>query len=118
MSVAYCNLRREDGEPPEYGPYLPHDDIFAQYGEGRPDPAGDGFGRNIIEQLERCKAQGHTLVEEDNPDSYALAAVLRAVELAQQRGLAVVAKNPVLMGVGAQTYVAHPAVVGIIVERD
>ena len=118
LSIAYCNLRREDGEPPEFGPYLPHDDIFEQFGEGRPDPAGPGFLRNIVEQFDRCKALGHTLVEEDNPDSYDLPAVMRGVDLAQQRGLGVIAKNAHLLGPGAQTYVAHPNVFGIIVEKD
>jgi peptidoglycan hydrolase-like protein with peptidoglycan-binding domain len=117
-SVGYCNLRREDGEPEEYGPYLSHDDIFAQYKEGRPDPQGQGFQRNIVEQLDRCRQLGHTLVEEDNPDSYELPAVMLGVDLAQQRGLGVVAKNPGLMKDGAPTYVAHPNVVGIIVEKD
>jgi hypothetical protein len=117
-SVAYCNLRCEDGEPDEFGPYLPHDDIFAQYKEGRPDPQGQGFQRNIVEQLDRCRQLGHTLVEEDNPDSYELPAVMLGIDLAQQRGLGVVAKNPGLMKDGAPTYVAHPNVFGIIVEKD
>jgi lysozyme family protein len=117
-SIAYCNLRREDGEPAEYGPYLPHDDIYREYHEGRPDPAGQGFERNIVEQLDRCKELGHTLVEQDNPDSYPLYAVLRAIDLAQQRRLGVIAKNPGLMKDGALDYVAHQNVFGIIVEKD
>ena len=117
-SIAYCNLRREEGEPAEYGPYLPHDDIYHQYHEGRPDPAGHGFERNILEQLDRCKELGHTLVEQDNPDSYPLYAVLRGLDLAQQRGLGVVAKNPGLLKDGALDYVAHQNVFGIIVEKD
>jgi hypothetical protein len=90
VSIAYCNLRREDGEPIEFGPYLPHDDIFEQFGEGRPDPGGSGFLRNIVEPLERCKVQDHTLA-----DSYPLLAVMHGVELAQQRGLGVIAKNAI-----------------------
>ena len=117
-SIAYCNLRREEGEPAEYGPYLPHDDIYHQYHEGRPDPAGHGFERNILEQLDRCKELGHTLVEQDNPDLYPLYAVLRGLDLAQQRGLGVVAKNPGLLKDGALDYVAHQNVFGIIVEKD
>src|SRR5947209_14526246 len=78
-SIAYCNLRREDGEPPEYGPYLPHDDIYDQYGERRLDPQGQGFRRNIVEQLDRCNRLGHTLVEEDNPDFYTLYSVMLCV---------------------------------------
>jgi len=118
ISVAYCNLRREDGEPPAYGPYLPHDDIYRQYREGRPDPQGQGFERNIVEQLDHCKALGHTLVEQDNPDSYPLAAVMHGIALAQARGLGVIAKNPGLLQASAVTYVAHPNVRGIIVEED
>ena len=68
VSIAYCNLRREEGEPPAYGPYLEHDDIFREYGEGRPDPSGEGFRSNLIEQLDHCKRLGHTLVEQDNPE--------------------------------------------------
>ena len=117
-SIAYCNLRREDGEPSEYGPYLPHDDIYRQYGEGRPDPQGQGFRRNLVEQLDRCKQLGHVLVEEDNPDSYPLSAVMLGLALAQERGLGVIAKNPLLMKEGAPSYVAHPNVFGIIVEED
>jgi hypothetical protein len=117
-SIAYCNLRREDGEPPTYRPYLPHDDIYEQYGEGRPNPKGQGFRRNIIEQLDRAKQLGHTLVEEDNPDSYPSSAVMLGLDLAQERGLGVTAKNPGLMKEGAQSYVAHPNVFGIIVEKD
>jgi hypothetical protein len=60
ISISYCNLRREDGEPAAYGPYLSHDDIYRQYHEGRPDPAGQGFERNIVEQLDGCKgARSH-----------------------------------------------------------
>jgi hypothetical protein len=117
-SIGYCNLRREDGEPPEFGPYLPHDDIFAQFGEGRPDPQGPGFLRNIVEQLDNCKRLNHSLVEQDNPDSYPLSAVMRGITLAQERGLGVIAKNPGLMKDGAPTYVGHPNVFGIIVEKD
>jgi hypothetical protein len=117
-SIAYCNLRREDGEPPEFGPYLPHDDIFAEFREGRPDPQGPGFLRNIVEQLDNCKRLRHSLVEQDNPDSYPLSAVMHGIELAQERGLGVIAKNPGLMKDGAPTYVGHPNVFGIIVEKD
>jgi uncharacterized protein (TIGR02594 family) len=118
ISIGYCNLRCEAGEPDEYGPYLPHDELFKEYPEGRPDPQGTGFRRNIVEQLDHCKRQGHSIVEQDNPDSYDLAAVMHAVDLACERGLDVVAKNPKLVKGDARTYVAHPSVIGIIVERD
>src|SRR6202045_422944 len=118
ISISYCNLGRGAGEPAAYGPYLSHDDIYRQYHEGRPDPAGQGFERNIVEQLDRCRELGHTLVEQDNPDSYPLTAVMRGLDLAQQRGLGVVAKNPGLLKDGALDYVAHQDVLGIIVEKD
>jgi hypothetical protein len=118
ISIAYCNLRCEDGEPPKYGPYLPHDDIFEQYGEGRPNPEAAGFERNIVAQLDRCKKLGHALVEEDNPDSYSLSAVMLGINRAQDRGLGVIAKNPHLMKDGALTYIGHPNIFGIIVEKD
>jgi hypothetical protein len=117
-SIAYCNLRCEDGEPREYAPYLPHDDIFEQYGEGRPDPEGEGFKANIVAQLDRCRKLGHTLVEQDNPDSFPLPAVILGLNWAQERGLGVIAKNPHLMKDGALTYVVHPNIFGIIVEED
>src|SRR3984893_356736 len=118
ISFSYCNLRREAGEPAAYGPYLSHDDIYRQYHEGRPDPAGQGFERNIVQQLDRSRELGHTLVEKDDPDSDPRTAVVRGLDLAQQRGLGVVAKNPGLLKDGALDYVAHQDVFGIIVEKD
>jgi hypothetical protein len=43
---------------------------------------------------------------------------MHAVDLACERGFDVVAKNPKLVKGDARTYVAHPSVIGIIVERD
>src|SRR4029077_2265189 len=86
LSVGYCNLRREDGEPPEYAPYLPHDDIYRKFGEGRPGPDHPGYDRNIVEQVDLCRQLGHKVVEHDNPDSYSISSVMHAVGLSQQRG--------------------------------
>jgi len=57
------------------------------------------------------------VVEQDNPDSFPVTAVMLGVQLAGERGLDVVAKNPGLLKADAVTYVAHPDVVGIIVEK-
>lgn len=43
--------------------------------------------------------------------------MIGAIELASSYGLKVIAKNPKLMQSGAASYVAHPNVYGIIVER-
>src|SRR6476659_8340023 len=50
-SAKYVNLYREDGEPQGYGPYLPRTATAREYDEGVPDPNGDGFWRNLEEQL-------------------------------------------------------------------
>lgn len=116
LGVGYCNLRVEAGEPKEFAPYLPHDDLWREYPEGRPDPNGPGFIRNIGGQLDRRRAHGFAFVELDNPDSFPIAAVIGAIDLAAARGLKVIAKNPGLCG-GALRYVKHPNVAGMIVER-
>ena len=71
---------------------------------------------NIKEQVLRRKSQGFAYIEWDNPDAYRVEDVLTAVDLAASQGLKVIAKNPGLMGGDPLRYVAHPAVVGIIVE--
>ena len=69
-------------------------------------------------QQERRRKQGFEYIELDNPDAYSLAEVLGAIELAEQHGLKVVAKNPALMQDDPLPYVAHRNVHGIIVEKD
>ena len=115
VSIAYCNLRREEGEPPAYGPYLEHDDIFREYGEGRPDPSGKGFRRNLLEQLDLCSARSHAS-RAGHPDVSALRGSAR-----HQPGAGTRARrgrqNPKLTGRGAVEYVLHPNIFGIIVEK-
>jgi hypothetical protein len=116
ISVAYCNLFDENNTG-RYGPYLHTSDTAQQYNEGQIDPRGPGWEKNLRDQFERRKRQGFEYIELDNPDAYAIKDVIGAIELASSYGLKVIAKNPKLMQSGAASYVAHPNVYGIIVER-
>jgi hypothetical protein len=53
-----------------YGPYLEPSDTAMQYSEGQIDPRGDGWRRNVTEQLVRAKAQGFAYIGWDNADAY------------------------------------------------
>src|SRR5262245_31901552 len=116
LAVKYCNLFDEENSG-RYAPYLATSDTAAQYGEGQIDPRGPGWEKNLRAQFARARSQGFRIVELDNPDAYAVADVLGAVALAAGYGLAVIAKNPLLIDGDPTPYVAHPAVVGVIVER-
>jgi hypothetical protein len=116
VSIAYCNLFDENNTG-RYGPYLHTSDTAAQYNEGQIDPRGPGWEKNLREQFERRAKQGFEYVELDNPDAYSIHDVIGAIDLAASYGLKVIAKNPGLMEDGATSYVAHPNVHGIIVER-
>jgi hypothetical protein len=115
-SIAYCNLfdERNSGR---FGPYLHTSDTASQYHEGQIDPRGPGWEKNLREQFERRKKQGFEYIELDNPDAYSIKDVIGAIELAATYGLKVIAKNPKLVEGGAASYVGHPNVYGIIVER-
>ena len=116
ISIAYCNLFDEKNTR-RYGPYLKTSDTAAQYNEGQIDPRGPGWEKNLREQFERRKRQGFAYVELDNPDAYSVNDVIGAIDLAESYGLKVIAKNPLLLEHGATSYVAHPNVYGVIVER-
>lgn len=117
IGIAYCNLfdERNTGK---FGPYLRSSDTADKYREGQIDPRGPGWERNLREQFERRGRQGFHYVELDNPDAYDVQDVIRAVDLAANYGFQVIAKNPLLMDGDPLAYVAHPAVVGAIVEQD
>jgi hypothetical protein len=123
LSIAYCNLFNEKfsdqsrKERAEYAPYLKTSDTAEDYGEGQIDPRGQGWRRNLTEQFDRRKRQGFEFIELDNPDAYAVADVVGAVDLAASHGLKVIAKNPGLLEGDPIPYVAHPNVYGIIVEK-
>jgi N-acetylmuramoyl-L-alanine amidase len=119
-NIAYCNLFHENYEQdgPIYAPYLPDDDVSGQYGEGRIDPRGAGWRKNLDRQYALRRSQGHTTIELDNPDSYDAYFDYVMAEL-DRCGFKVIAKNPLLLSPGnALRYVAHPGVTGIIVERS
>jgi hypothetical protein len=115
VSIGYCNLFDETNSG-AYGPYLQASDTAAQYNEGQIDPLGPGWTKNLHEQFQRRRKQGFEYVELDNADAYAINDVISAIDLASSYGLKVIAKNPGLLG-DATSYVAHPNVYGIIVER-
>lgn len=115
--VQYCNLLDERGTR-EFTPYLPDNDMTEQYGEPVPDPAGDGFWRNIRHQLDLAVAQGFKLVELDNLDSYTASVALLCFNEVQSRGLKVFVKNPFLVDGDHAALMRHPAACGAIVEPD
>jgi hypothetical protein len=123
ISIAYGNLFNEKyseqspTERTQYGPYLATSDTADEYGEGQIDPRGAGWRRNLIEQFERRRRQGFDYIELDNADAYSVSDVLGAIDLAEQYGLKVIAKNPGLMQDDPVAYVAHRNVHGIIVEK-
>jgi hypothetical protein len=122
IGVKYCNLFDEKYDKKKksgnFGPYLGGTDVSKKYGEGQIDPRGAGWSKNLNEQFARAKAQGFAYVELDNPDAYAVADVVSAVERAESHGLKVIAKNPGLVEGDRKSYVAHRNVVGVIVEKD
>ena len=102
------------------GPYRRPTPTALEYGEGVPDQEGEGYRRNIVAQLDLRGIQHITLCEIDNPDAYPLASVLLAIDWATGRGIQVLAKNPGVSNLWQEdstAVVAHPNVVGIIVER-
>jgi hypothetical protein len=115
--VKYCNLLDERGTR-EFAPYLPDNDMTAEYGEPVPDPAGAGFWRNIRHQLDIAVAQGFKFVEIDNLDSFTASVALLCFNEAQSRGLKVFVKNPVLVDGDNAALMRHPAACGAIVEPD
>ena len=124
IGVKYCNLFNEkygEQKNPEreaFGPYLRSSDTAKKYNEGQIDPKGPGWAKNLDEQFKRAKEQGFLYVELDNPDAYDVADVVGAVARAASFGLKVIAKNPGLVEGDRASYVKHPNVVGIIVEKD
>lgn len=116
IGVHYCNLYDQTGSG-KYGPYLAASDTAQAYGERVVDPKGAGWRKLLADQCHSAMAAGFDTIEWDNPDGYPLAAVLDAVAYAASRGLKVLAKNPLACGWDPTAYIAHPAIVGVIVER-
>lgn len=120
IPIKYGNLFDEEYDENsggDYGPYLHDSDTAQEYHEGQIDPRGKGWGKNLREQFERARRQGFKYIELDNPDAYHINDVVGAVDLAATYGLKVIAKNPLLIEGDPLPYVAHPAVMGVIVEK-
>jgi lysozyme family protein len=116
-AVRYANLYDQTGTG-KYGPYLTGTDTASQYDERVVDPKGAGWGQLLSDQCASAQAAGFDTIEWDNPDGYAQAAVLSAVDFAADHGLKVLAKNPLICDWDPVPYVGHAAVVGIVVEKD
>jgi lysozyme family protein len=114
--VKYCNLLDEKNTG-QYGPHVPSD-TGAKYNEPAPDPDKPGFWENLREQLDRAKSQGFTSVELDNLDTYTASVALLCFNEAQERGLTVWVKNPLLVDGNHAALMRHPAACGAIVEPD
>lgn len=93
LDIAYCNLFDENNTG-KYKPYLHDSDTAKDYNEGQIDPKGAGWNKNLMEQYERRKRAGFKYIELDNPDAYHLDSVFKAIDLAAQYNLRVIAKNP------------------------
>ncbi len=116
LAIKYGNLFDEKNSG-KYGPYLKRGDTASQYNEGQIDPRGAGWIKNLQDQIDRARAGGFTCIEWDNADAYSVPQVTMAVEMASEHSLLVAAKNPLIMRSDPLYYVAHPAVVGVVVER-
>lgn len=116
VGVKYGNLLCEKGRTCP-GPYLKSTGTAAQYHEGKLDPRGAGWAKNLNAQFERARKQGFRLIELDNTDSYDQREVMGVIELARAYNLSVLAKNPLLSPRWADIYVANPNIAGVIVER-
>jgi hypothetical protein len=116
IGIKYANLFDEKNSG-RYGPYLESSDTAVKYNEGQIDPRGDGWRKNITEQLTRAKAQGFSYIEWDNADAYTPDDLLPVIDTSRTFGLRVIAKNPGLLEDGGDAVVNHPNVHGIIVEK-
>jgi hypothetical protein len=115
VGVAYGNLFDEKNSG-QYGPYRHSGGTAQEYGEGEIDPDGNGWDKNIHDQLTRRKNEGWKFIEWDNPDAYPADKVIEAVHTAETYGIGVVAKNAGLLGASGGSYLAHPNVYALIVE--
>jgi len=117
IGAHYVNLRDERNSG-RYGPYLPPDDIDEAYNEPAPDPGGDGFWRNLDNQLDRAVTQGFAYVELDNLDTYDVAIAEQCFDHCAQRNLKVFVKNPLLVQGSREALLRHPAAVLVVVEEE
>jgi hypothetical protein len=122
QTIMYANLFDDWGDDGhssgEYGPYRHDSDTARDYHEGEIDPKGPGWLKNLDRRISKAKKLGFTVLELDNPDAYHAEVVIKAIDYVWQAGLSVVAKNPLNVEGDNTGYLAHPTVVGCIVEQD
>ena len=116
ISIAYGNLFDELNTR-RYGPYLRTSDTAAQYNEGQIDPRGPGWEKNLREQFERRKKQGFAVYRARQSGRLQDQGRDRRDRAGGQLWPQGDREEPGPDGGGAASYVAHPNVYGIIVEK-
>jgi len=104
------------GDKHRYGPYAKAGDTAEDWNEGQLIVGSGQWAKCLHDQCERWQPLEPDAVEIDNPDSYTLEEALQTVDLVASFGFNIVAKNPHEIKGDHARYVAHPSVVGMIVE--
>lgn len=116
----YLNAFVEEGQLPEYSPYLDTSDTAYRYKEGMADPDYLGFHENIRRQAEKIQHMKGWLVEVDNRDAYKNSVIAKLyTRLHDVYGFKILCKNPGMSDHDEPSapLLRHPAVVGAIIER-
>jgi hypothetical protein len=119
VSGKYINLYDEKNTH-QFAPYLPPTDTSQSYDEPVPDPRGNGFWKNLQQQVARAKEAGFTLIGDvDNRDAYHNSVIVKVYDRLMLDGLDVICKNPGMSDHNEYSVplLMHPAVVGCIVEH-
>lgn len=125
IAVLYVNLFDEhesynkETNTGDYDPYLTRGDVADRYDEGQCDPDGEGFWRNLDEQLIHANALGFEYVELDNRDAYRNSVILKCFSRCAAKGLGVFCKNPGMSNFDESSVelLKHSAVHGMILEK-
>lgn len=95
-----------------------HCDLLCSRVPGGPE----AWLENLCVQFDHARGLGYDYVELKNSDHFGIDDVVKAINVAADYRLKVIAKNPARVGPresnAAITYVAHPNVFGMIVERN
>lgn len=120
--IGYVNSLDEEfdqsifGPKARYGPYV-HGDTASDWDEGQMVGGSPGFMRCLVDQFRRWQKLKTDAIEIDNLDSYLLRQCMKMFDLASEEfGLKLIAKNIVNVEGDHVQLLAHPAVVGAIVE--
>lgn len=117
IGAGYINPRDEHNTG-RFGPYLPADDISAQYDEPAPIFDTDGFWSNFRPQISKWASKGARFDEVDNLDTYSVNSALKMFNEVQAKGLAVLVKNAAIVDGDQKQLLIHPAAAMVIVEKD